>query len=431
APTGIYAGGTIQIYRNLSTDPSTFYHIGSANAGDSFVDNAPDSAITDTTAPNYKVLDLDGPKITNNTLLVDVISRNGSTYDHPFDVGTLDFTGHKGGAALSTQTLDITSTTTVQDLVNFMNQSMGIQQPAADPQNPIPIDASGTPPGGSVITGGKLQFVSNNGTDSAIDIPLTSFKLTTASGTTTPNLGFGVTQTAIGAGAATDLVAYDSLGVPVNVHVTVELESETSNSTVYRWYADSPDNKGGNGISVGTGLIKFDGTGSVFNVTNDKVDINRTGTAALSPLEFQLDFTKLSGLAGTSNSLAASSQDGSGAGTLSSYTIGQDGTIRGNFSNGVTRTLGQVVLARFGNPDGLQQVGNNLYTSGPNSGLAVVGVPGQQGIGTITAGAVELSNSDIGQNLINLILASTAYSGNTRVITTTQQLFQELLQLNR
>jgi flagellar hook protein FlgE len=66
-----------------------------------------------------------------------------------------------------------------------------------------------------------------------------------------------------------------------------------------------------------------------------------------------------------------------------------------------------------------------------NSGLPVTGAPGSPGIGSITAGALELSNTDIGKNLINLILASTAYRGNTRVITTVDQMLQELLSLNR
>ncbi len=430
-PGGDYAGGQVRIYRNLSTDPSTFYHVADVIGGTSYVDHVSDATISNSATPGFKALDLNGPKITTNTRLVDVLSRNGSTYDHPFDIGSLAFTGHKGGRALATQNLAISATTTVQDLVNFMTQVQGIQAPSNDPQNPIPIDASGTPPGGSVINGGKIQFVANNGVDSAIDIPLTSFKLTTAGGQTTPSLGFGATQTAVGAGAVTDFIAYDSLGIAVNVRVTVELESRNSASTTYRWYGDSPDNNGGNGLAVGTGLIKFDGTGSVFSVTNDKVNVNRSSVSAISPLGFSLDFSKLSGLAGSANTLAAASQDGSGAGTLSSFLIGQDGTIKGNFSNGISRTLGQVRLARFGNPAGLQQKGGNLFSTGTNSGLPIEGNPGQQGIGTLVSGAVELSNTDIGKNLIDLILASTAYRGNTRVVTTTQQLFDELLALKR
>ena len=88
-------------------------------------------------------------------------------------------------------------------------------------------------------------------------------------------------------------------------------------------------------------------------------------------------------------------------------------------------------MARFANNSGLVQKGENLFTSGVNSGLPILGKPGEQGIGSIISGAVELSNTDIGQNLIDLILASTQYRGGTRVITAVQQLFDELLNLRR
>jgi len=101
---------------------------------------------------------------------------------------------------------------------------------------------------------------------------------------------------------------------------------------------------------------------------------------------------------------------------------GEDGTIRGVFSNGVSRDLGQVRMARFTNPVGLEQVGNNNFAQGVNSGLPIEGNPGENGIGSIVAGAVELSNTDIGKNLIDLITATTQYRGNARVITAVQQL---------
>ena len=105
--------------------------------------------------------------------------------------------------------------------------------------------------------------------------------------------------------------------------------------------------------------------------------------------------------------------------------------IRGVFDNGTQRDLGQIRLARFANEQGLSQRGQNLYAAGVNSGLPVQGNPGEQGIGQIIAGAVELSNTDIGQNLIDLITASTMYRGNARVITAAQQLLDELLNLRR
>jgi flagellar hook protein FlgE len=148
-------------------------------------------------------------------------------------------------------------------------------------------------------------------------------------------------------------------------------------------------------------------------------------------LEFDFDFSKISGLAAAQSSVAASRQDGSGAGSLSSFIITESGSIRGVFTNGVSRDLGQIRMVRFANNAGLQQIGNNLFAAAVNSGLPVEGNPGEQGIGTISTGAVELSNTDIGQNLIELILASTQYRGGTRVITAVQQLLDELLALRR
>ena len=139
----------------------------------------------------------------------------------------------------------------------------------------------------------------------------------------------------------------------------------------------------------------------------------------------------ISGLAADSATVAATRQDGSSAGTLSSFIIGEDGTIRGVFSNGVTRDLGQLQLARFANPVGLEARGLNMFAKGINTGLPVQGAPGESGIGSVIGGALELSNTDIGQDLVELVLASTQYRGNSRVITTSQQLLDELLNLRR
>lgn len=429
-----YAGGQVRIYRNLSTQPDQFYRVAQVDPSDSYIDYRSDAAISNASDPDYGILDRDGPKIGVNSLVVDMTRRDGTTYEHVFKEGTLAFTGKKGERSVGEKTFTITSTTTVQELIDFMQHSLGIQTADMDPQNPVPGDVSGVAAGGSVLTNGVLQFVSNNGVDNGVTIPLSSFVLTDANGqVTNPNVGFGVTQEGKGQSAVSDFIVYDSLGIPLNVRVTVNMESRDSTSTIYRWYADSPDNQplDGVGTSVGTGLITFDGEGNVVSVSQDTVSIERREVSSVSPLEFKLNLDSLSGLAASKSSLAASRQDGSTAGTLSSYIIGEDGVIRGVFSNGVTRDLGQIVLAKFGNPAGLEQRGENMYAEGVNSGLPVKGSPGQNGIGTIVAGAVELSNTDIGRNLIDLILASTQYRGNSRVITTTQSLFEELLALNR
>jgi flagellar hook protein FlgE len=111
--------------------------------------------------------------------------------------------------------------------------------------------------------------------------------------------------------------------------------------------------------------------------------------------------------------------------------IGEDGIVRGVFTSGVTRDLGQMRMARFTNPTGLIQRGENMFSQGLNSGLPIEGNPNTVGLGSIVGGALELSNTDIGKNLIDLVLATTQYRSNARVISTAQDLFDELLNLRR
>lgn len=426
-----------RIYRNLSTNDSEFHlltTIPSATSSVTLVDN-----VSDTTLAAQPELDFDGPKILPSTLLKDVLRRDGSTYARVFPLegvpptATLQFTGRKGGRALATKELVIDETTTVTDLITFMEQALGIQKPSADPVNPIPIDSSGANPGGIVTADGRIVLTGNNGVDNAIEIDLSGMQLVRASGKTNVNMPWGSIQTAVGQSAVADFIAYDSLGIPVRCRITAVLEDRQSGQTTYRWFADSADNQPATGvqIAVGTGLIRFDGNGNLIGVTNETVSIERRQVASATPLEFKLDFSALSGLAAENATLAVSRQDGSAPGVLTSFIVGEDGVIRGVFSNGVTRDLGQIRLVRFANPNGLEQRGQNLFAAGVNSGLPVEANPGEQGIGQIIAGAVELSNTDIGANLIDLILASTMYRGNARVITTAQQMLDELLALRR
>jgi flagellar hook protein FlgE len=427
----------INVYRSLDANDTEYHLVTQLTpvAGSTeYIDGKTDAFLA--TQPE---LDFDGPTIqASTTLLLDVIRREGTdTYENLFaEEGVLRFTGRKGGRTLSTKEFQVTTTSTVQDLINFMEQSLGIQE-NTDPTNPIPQSLTDTGligPGGTVTGDGRLQFVGNNGVVNGIDVTLSGFQFAGNSGTVSNvNLPFGEVQEARGEGAVADFVAYDSLGIPVQVRITAVQESRSDTETVYRWFADSADNQPAAGvdIAVGTGLIVFDSEGRVINVTNETVAVQRRDVSSASPLEFELDFTQISGLAVPTSSLAASRQDGSPPGTLSSFIIGEDGTLRGVFSNGATRDLGQILLARFSNTTGLQQKGENLFAAGVNSGLPIVAKPGESGIGRIIAGAVELSNTDIGGNLIDLILASTQYRSNARVIDAAQRLLDELLNLRR
>ena len=441
-----------RIYRNVENDTGTFYEVARIPgvAGGNYTDSVPDSVIR-----GNPQIDLDGPKIVASTLVRNMVRRDGTTYSRIFDipdpavdptfVGTLQFVGRKGDRSLAAKEFQITATTTVAELYHFMSSALGIQiPPGSDSTNPIPSsagvyggDAGGSGPGMTLDPpdpGGRIRLRANNGVANAISIGLAGMKFIKPNGTEdNVNMPFTSVQAAKGESAVADFIAYDSLGIDISVRLTAVLESRTSTATTYRWFADSPDNDPdtGSAIAVGTGLIRFDGNGNFVTATQDNVSIDRRHVSSASPLEFRLNFNQLSGLATNNSTLAVSRQDGSAPGTLTSFIVGEDGRIRGVFSNGITRDLGQIVLARFGNPTGLEQKGQNMFAAGVNSGLPVIGRPNEQGIGSIIAGAQELSNTDIGGNLIDLILASTMYRGNTRVITTAQQMFDELLALRR
>src|SRR6185437_9607875 len=419
-----------RIYRNTSNNSGAFEYVGeipNMNPGVTYTDSTPDSAIQ-----GNPQIDLTGPRVSTNTLLTNVLQYANGTYSNLFQVGTLSFTGTKGGRQLSPATFTITPTSTVLDLTTFIQQALGIQtQPGPDPLNPIPSDSSGANPGVTVNANGQIVVVGNNGVDNAPSIGLSAFQLTAAGSTQAVNLNFSQSQAPVGQSAVADFIAYDSLGIPINVRVTAVLQSRSATETTYRWFADSPQNDplSGSAINVGTGLVTFDGQGKFISATNSTVDVDRANVPSAKPLEFNLNFAQVSGLAASTPSLAVTTQDGFPPGKLTSYIIGEDGVISGVFDNGTQRTLGQIELARFANPAGLDQRGQNLYAASINSGLPVVGNPNSQGIGSIIAGALEQSNTDIGQNLINLILASTAYRGNAQVISTAQQLLDQLLNL--
>jgi flagellar hook protein FlgE len=397
-----------------------------------FSDNIPDSVIYTSEDVHTAEIDLDGPKIRTDTLLSNVRMREGTDYKQVFsDTGTLTFTGAKGGRDTATRTFTLAPTSTVGQFCTFLEQTLGIQEATATNQihssEDLVNSGAPIPPGYQVLTNGRIRLTGNNGVDNAIDIK-------TLTGTLA-SLPFTTYQNANGVSTAVNFNTYDSLGISCNVELTMVLEDRISGTaTVYRWYADSRDNQpstvGNNSIAVGTGLISFDGKGAYIPGSDATIDIDRSQYPSVSPLQIDLDFSTIAAL-GTDNAVKMYQQDGFAPGVLSSFIVGEDGMITGVFSNSATRTLGQIRLARFGNPAGLQQLGQNLFAAGVNSGMPMEGNPGEQGIGSIVAGAVELSNADVGSNLIDLILASTMYRSNTRTITTVQQMLDELLQLRR
>ncbi len=130
-----------------------------------------------------------------------------------------------------------------------------------------------------------------------------------------------------------------------------------------------------------------------------------------------------------SDSLNVLGQDGYATGTLASLSIGNTGIITGAFTNGQSLQLGQLAMATFANPQGLQAVGNNMWEGSANSGIALVGSAGSGGRGTLTGGALEASNVDMSTQLTNMVVAQTSYQANTRVVTTDATVLNSLIQM--
>jgi flagellar hook protein FlgE len=344
------------------------------------------------------------------------------------DVYTL--TGQQDGSTLAPQTFTVTATSTVADLNTFLSGGLGID-----------TATGGTPPPGATIEtsttnpdAATLVVTGNLGTDNALS--LSGSALVNQSGVSpftfadgTDNAGFASNPN--GESVHTSFVAYDSLGTPVTVNVTAVLQSQATTGNTWQFYATSAQNEGGTGTFLGAGTLTFDSNGNLKNVTGNTLDIDRTGTGAVSPLPITLNFGSVTQLSGTSSDLVMTSQDGSPIGSLQSFSVGTDGTIVGSYSNGQTKTLGQVAVATFKNDDGLLDNGGNTYSSSANSGVAVISAPQSLGAGAIRSGSLELSNVDLSTEFTNLIVASTGYSAASKVITTSDQLLTDLLNTTR
>jgi len=374
------------------------------------------------------MVDGGGNPVTAGTLLSDV--RLASNPGTPLFASGETFTINpvKGGREIEPLSLDVTGTTTFTDFMNFLDNAYGLQS-TGSPDFPIPTDADGIPVGVHVTAGGVLQIKGNRGTVNDIDLPVGS--LNGPNGAVPLGFTAGMNR-ANGESTTTSFIVYDSLGQAITVRMSATLESQDSNSTTFRYFLESADDSDAD-ISLGTGVVIFDNLGRVTQAPDAVFSIDRNSTAAVSPLQINIDLTNLSGISSPAagSTLSLVSQDGSDPGTLTSFVIDEQGVVNGVFDNGIIRTLGQIVLARFTNPQGLLQTGGDTFREGVGSGLPIHATPGTFGTGTVRAGAIELSNTDIGRNLVDLIVASTNYRGNARVISSVQQLVDELLVLGR
>ncbi|MBU4336183.1 MAG: flagellar hook protein FlgE [Actinobacteria bacterium] len=159
-------------------------------------------------------------------------------------------------------------------------------------------------------------------------------------------------------------------------------------------------------------------------------DGSLTTPTSLTASGITVDLSTITGFAGV-NTVKVLSQDGYAAGTLESFSLGSDGVITGTFSNSLKQVIGQIAIASFNNPAGLEKAGGSLFQTTANSGLAQVGTPGSGGRGTLVGGSLEMSNVDLSQEFTSLIIAQRGFQANSRIITTSDTILEELINLKR
>ncbi|MEM7229224.1 MAG: flagellar hook-basal body complex protein [Planctomycetota bacterium] len=339
----------------------------------------------------------------------------------------------KGGKDLGTHSFQFASTDpgnvddfgqTIGDYINFLNDVLGLDG------NTIAGESLG---GGASFDPATGQIIIRGNEGEAQDLTVeTGDIVVTNNGASGINQPFIMTKDAAADGESvrTSFVVFDSLGTPVTIDLTYVLQSvQDGEGTTWEFIAESADNADLNRV-IGLGVVKFDANGEFVSTTNESFSLGRDN-GAVSPLTVSMDFDSgtdaITSLTDTASTLAAVLQDGSPIGTLNAFSITEEGIIAGSFTNGLTRTIGQIALAKFSNPEGLVDLGNGNYRVGPNSGEAIVTSPLQFGTGRVLGGALELSNVDLSAEFINMILTSTGYSASSRVITTTNDLIDQLL----
>ncbi|HDR9761093.1 TPA: flagellar hook protein FlgE [Burkholderia cepacia] len=229
---------------------------------------------------------------------------------------------------------------------------------------------------------------------------------------------------------STSIQVYDSLGGSQAVNMYF-VKSAAGTWEAYAGVQGGATNDLGTVTFNSSGAIQSTTTGTPATPTTSLGQFqftvpNTDGSA--TPQNLTLDLTGTTQYGGKDgvNNLA---QDGFASGTLTTYTIGTDGKLTGNYSNGQTAVLGQIALANFNNPNGLVNLGGNQYAESSASGVPQISAPGSTNHGTLQGSALESSNVDLTSQLVNLITAQRNYQANAQTIKTQQTVDQTLINL--
>lgn len=221
---------------------------------------------------------------------------------------------------------------------------------------------------------------------------------------------------------------FDSLGFEHDVNMSLEKTGDTT------WQIENTEMTiGGNNPTITSAadphLLEFDADGRIINGQNLEIEYD-PGNGATNPQTVSLDFSRLSQFSGDSTA-DVRTVDGYGEGELKDFTLNDEGVIIGSYDNGYNKDLARLGLANFANPAGLQKEGDTMFTSSNNSGDPQVGAAGVGGRGTITSGTLEMSNVDLAEQFTKMITSQRGFQANSKMITTSDEMLQGLVNIKR
>ncbi|PWF49960.1 flagellar hook protein FlgE [[Kluyvera] intestini] len=239
------------------------------------------------------------------------------------------------------------------------------------------------------------------------------------------------------------ITVYDSQGNAHDMNVFY-VKSATNNNT---WDVYTQDSSVTGSTATKAAQMIFNQNGSLqgvynytFNNTTGNYDLSTTANTnpaitvtsgtlnGATAATFSLSFLN-SMQQNTTSTVVSTSQNGYKPGSMVSYTINDDGTVVGSYSNEQKQVLGQIVLANFANNEGLKSEGDNVWSATNASGVALLGTAGTGNFGSLTNGALEASNVDLSKELVNMIVAQRNYQSNAQTIKTQDQILNTLVNL--
>ena len=258
----------------------------------------------------------------------------------------------------------------------------------------------------------KDGVIASNSTPTDMALPISTL-LSPSQTTAVSFAGNLPSDAAEGTVITPSLTVYDGSGNPSELTITL-----TKGASTDTW-----------AVSVSDGTTDFDGGDVTFTATGTTPD-PATLTFPAAAGDIAVDIAGLTNYAGTTT-VAPQKQDGYAMGSLQGFSITKDGQLVGSFTNGLRKPLGQIALASFNNAAGLEKAGASMFRTTVNSGVPQMGTPGGGSRGSIMGGTLEMSNVDLASEFTNLIIAQRGFQANSKIISTSDELLNDLINLKR